>query len=184
MRSRIAPYFGGYIGRSENLSQLNQWAQEADGGLSKLFQEIESGGLLQNSPIGGALGGAYSNIDAYAELAQQEDLQLLAYEGGQHLVGVGSVVNNQAITDLFIAANRDPRMGEIYQDYLQEWFDRGGDLFVNFNDIGEPTKFGSWGALESVNQNSSPKYDAIIDFIENPDFDASAIGEVGSISKI
>lgn len=180
----IAPYFGAYIGRAENLSQLNQWTQETDGGLSKLFQEIRSGGLLSNSPIGGALSGAYSNIDAYAELAEQENLQLLAYEGGQHLVGVGgSVVNNQAITDLFTAANRDSRMGEIYQEYLQEWFDRGGDLFVNFNDIGQPTKHGSWGTLESVYQDSSPKFDAIIDFIKNPGFDRLTIGEVGSISN-
>ena len=172
----VAPYFGNYIGQPENLSQLSEWTKERDGGLDKLFQEIRSGGLLQNSPVGGALSGAYNDIDTYAQLARQENLQLLAYEGGQHLVGVGgSVVNNQAITDLFIAANRDPRMGEIYRDYLQEWFNRGGDLFAIFNDIGQPAKFGSWGVLESVNQDSSPKYDAIVNFIKNFDFNDLAV---------
>ena len=179
----IAPYFGSYIGLPANEPQLNQWTQEADGGLDKLFQEIESGGLLQNSPMGGALAAAYRNIDAYAELAQQEGLELLAYEGGQHLVGVGSAVSNQAIADMFTAANRDPRMGAIYQEYLQEWSDRGGDLFVNFNDIEKSSKFGHWGALESVNQDSSPKYDAIVDFIKNPTLGNRSIGEVGSISN-
>ena len=163
----IAPYFGNYIGNPNNENQLESWSQEPDGGLNKLFQEITEGGLLSNSPEGGALNKAYGDMAAYAELAQQEDLQLLAYEGGQHLVGTRGLENNQAVSDLFIAANRDPRMGKIYRDYLEQWFDTGGDLFINFNNIETISKWGSWGALESLYQQGSPKYDAIIDFIQN-----------------
>ena len=163
----IGPYFGGYIGKPDNENELESWTKEPDGGLNKLFQELTEGGLLENSPEGGALAQAYTNIKAYAELAEQEDLQLLAYEGGQHLVGTRGLENNEAITNLFIAANREPRMGIIYRDYLEQWFNLGGDLFVNFSDIGVPTKWGSWGTLESVYQNSSPKYDAIVSFIKD-----------------
>ncbi len=164
----IAPYFGRYIGLPENRATLESWTQDSDGGLSKLFQEITQGGLLGNSPEGGALAQAYREIEAYNEIATEENVQLLAYEGGQHLAGVRGLENNQAIVDLFIAANRDPRMGNIYRDYLAQWSNLGGDVFVHYSDIRAHDKWGSWGVLESVYQDSSPKYDALVDFFQNP----------------
>ena len=160
----IAPYFGRYVGKPVNQNTLANWANDPDSGLDNLFQELTEGGLLQNSPEGGALNEAYKNIEAYAQIAQQEDLQLVAYEGGQHLVGLQGVQNDGAITDLFIKANRDPRMGEVYEDYLEEWYKLGGDTFVNYSDIRTHNQWGSWGSLESVFDDSSPKYDAIMDF--------------------
>ena len=180
----IAPYFGGYIGKPENEVKIESWLSEPDGGLNKLFQEIRSGGLLPNSPEGGALALAYRNIKAYAQLAEQEGLPLLAYEGGQHLVGTNGLENNQDITNLFITANRDPRMGEIYRDYLEEWADTRGDLFVNFSDVGKPSKWGSWGALDSVYQEGSPKYDAIIDLIEDGNSDITGQFALANFSEI
>ncbi len=162
----IGPYFGGYIGRSKHEAEVQSWTKEADGGLNKLFDELTKGGVLTNGPESGALQQAYDSIKKYVQLANQENLELLAYEGGQHLVGVGRVVNNQDITNLFIDANRDPRMGEIYYQYLTKWYELGGGLFMNFSSIGKPSKWGSWGALEYIEQQDSPKYNALIDFIQ------------------
>ena len=161
----IAPYFGRYMGKSTNQNTLKNWANDSGSGLNNLFKEITEGGLLNNSPEGGALNEAYQNMEAYAQIAQEEGLQLLAYEGGQHLAGVGGVLNDEAITDLFIEANRDSRMGQIYADYLQEWSKLGGDSFVHYSDIRSHNKWGSWGSLESVYEDSSPKYNAIINSI-------------------
>ncbi|MBE9176651.1 hypothetical protein IQ225_17445 [Synechocystis salina LEGE 06155] len=58
-------------------------------------------------------------------------------------------------------------MEQIYEDYFKQWYQLGGDTFVNFNDIGTPSKWGSWGALESVYDVSSPKYDALMDVINH-----------------
>jgi len=163
----IAPYFGGYLGQPKHEAEVESWTAEADGGLDKLFDELTQGGVLPDGPPGGALQQAYQNIQNYVELAEQEQLQLLAYEGGQHLVGHGGVENNQAITNLLIEANRDPRMGEIYREYLTQWQELGGGLFMNFSDIGQVSKWGSWGALEYLNQDSSPKYEALLDLISS-----------------
>ncbi|NBD15140.1 MAG: cellulose-binding protein [Cyanobacteria bacterium] len=162
----IAPYFGS-LGKPAHETVVESWTTEADGGLSKLFDELSQGGILPDGPPGGALQQAYQNMQNYVELAEQEQLQLLAYEGGQHLVGRGGVENNTAVTKLFIEANRDPRMGELYREYLSQWQELGGGLFVNFSDIGQASKWGSWGVLEYVNQESSPKYDALIDLIHS-----------------
>ena len=165
----IAPYFGGNIGRTDHEAELERWTQDPDGGLSLLFQELTVGGILNNdNPLDeSALHQALTNIEDYAELAQQEGLMLFAYEGGQHLVGRRQVVNNDAITNLFITANQDPRMGDLYRDYFLAWHRSGGGLFVHFTDIGPSTKWGSWGSLESLYQDSSPKHDAIEAFLHN-----------------
>jgi Ca2+-binding RTX toxin-like protein len=56
----------------------------------------------------------------------------------------------------------------LYSDYLQGW-DKltNGSLFVNFSDIGTPSKWGSWGALEHLNQKTSPKWEALQDFMKS-----------------
>lgn len=159
----IAPYFGGHIGHKTNKDTLLSWTQQPDGGLNKLFDEITKGGLLPNSPTGGALAEAYNRMTKYIDLANKENLSLIAYEGGQHLVDKSG---DPAIIDLFAKANRDPRMGDIYKDYFQTWFNMGGGEFVNFSDVGSYSKFGSWGLTEDLNQ-SSPKYDAVMSLINS-----------------
>jgi hypothetical protein len=159
----IAPYFGYYLGEPKNASEIESWTRESDGGLNKLFSEIKQGGILKNSLEGGALAQSYDWMSDHAELANSEGLELLAYEGGQHLTGLNGVENNDRITQLFIQANRSERMGEIYKEYLQKWHSLGGDLFMNFNDIQEPNKWGSWGLLEHVEDSSSTRYDAVMD---------------------
>jgi hypothetical protein len=161
----IAPYIGYYLGTPGNASKVANWTHDKDGGLKKLFDEITQGGVLSGGPKGGALQQSYNGMKAHIDLARKENLQVVAYEGGQHLVGVNGVEDNAAITKLFTEANRDPRMGNVYKQYFQKWFELGGGTFVNFNDIGQSSKWGSWGLLEHVEQNSSPKYDAVMDLI-------------------
>lgn len=157
----IAPYFGDYIGQEANLAQVRAWTRQADGGLGTLFEELSSGGALAGGPTGGALEQSFGWISDNLDLANRQGVRLIAYEGGQHLVGIGSAGDSAALTRLFTSANRDPRMGDMYQRYLDGWNLRGGDLFVHFNDIESYTRYGSWGALETIGQLSSPKYDEL-----------------------
>lgn len=158
----IAPYFGDYVGQEDNLSQVREWTRGPDGGLGALFNELLNGGELSGGPTGGALAQSFGWIDENMNLANSYGVRLLAYEGGQHLVGIGSAGDSEALTTLFTAANRDGRMAELYQRYLAGWNLRGGDLFMHFNDIGSYTRYGSWGALERIGQSSSPKYDELL----------------------
>lgn len=164
----IAPYFGGYLGSPANESVVQAWTAEVDGGLDKIFQELSDGGLLGGSPAGGAVAGVQQWIASHAAVAGAYGLDLISYEGGQHLVGYNGVQNNAAVTALFIAANRDPRMGDLYRRYLDLWR-AYGRLFVHFLDVERSSRDGSWGALEYVDQGSAPKYDALLGFVaDNP----------------
>jgi Ca2+-binding RTX toxin-like protein len=158
----IAPYFGNnLLDTPEKVETIKSWLeQEPDGGVTKLFDELTNGSLTGKS----ALEYVADSIIPHQEIAEKYGLDLLAYEGGQHLVSS----DDAELTELFIKANRDPRMGELYEQYLTQWYQLGGDTFVNFTDIGSPSKWGSWGALESVYDSGSPKYDALVNIIDDP----------------
>lgn len=93
-------------------------------------------------------------------VADQHGLALVAYEGGQHLVGILGAENDDRLTALFHQANADPRMGEMYAKYFEGWTEAGGGLFANFSSGGAWSKWGSWGLLQSMMENprNSPKF--------------------------
>jgi hypothetical protein len=95
-------------------------------------------------------------------LAERFGLRLVAYEGGQHLVA-GEHQNDDALTAKLIAANRNPRMAKLYEKMFDAWYaESGRDLLVLFNSADMPSKYGSWGLLESQEQlpEQAPKYRA------------------------
>lgn len=103
-------------------------------------------------------------IQAQKKVADKYGLKLVAYEGGQHLVGVGGGENNEEMTKLFQAANAHARMGRIYEQYLGAWSKEGGDLFCNFSSTGSWSKWGSWGLLQFQDEApaASPKFMAVM----------------------
>lgn len=162
----IAPYFGGAV--------PSAWTSQPDGGLSSLFAALTT----QNDPsipAGGFIAQALGWAAAYPSALAPYNLPLISYEGGQGFEsfpnGVTSTGANNPLTNLYIAANRDPRMQAAYQTYLQGWKKLGGQLFMQFNDIGNYSQYGEWGALESIMQTTSPlssappKWQALQNFI-------------------
>ncbi len=99
-------------------------------------------------------------------MANKYALKLLCYEAGQHLVGVAGGENNEALTRLFQAANRHPRMGAIYTKYLDAWRDLGGDLMCIFSSTSRWSKWGSWGLTEYLDETEGdqPKLKAVTEW--------------------
>ncbi len=146
----IAPYFGGQLGRPNRASQTVKMS------LDQIFRECRKS-IAENR----------KKIEAVVAMADKAHLQVISYEGGQHLVGAGPAQNNEALTKLFISANRDPRMKQLYLEDLASWKAAGGKLFTVFSSVAHPSKYGSWGMLETEHQetNTAPKYQAITEFI-------------------
>jgi hypothetical protein len=111
-------------------------------------------------------GCALEEMQSNAAVARKYGLTMVGYEGGQSLVGYNGAENNAAMTAVFKAANRSTRMTSLYTQYLTNWADSGGGVFVHFTDVGAYTKYGDWGALEFWNQdpNAAPKYQALLTF--------------------
>jgi len=148
----IAPYMGGSFGDPATQSTVASWT------VAQLLTNLQP-------QIAVSTGLIASNVST----ASSRGLSVVAYEGGQHLAGYGGAENNAALTNLFTTANRDPGMKPIYDAYLSAWRESGATLFMNFSSTGQYTKWGCWGALEWYDQASSPKYEALLDFLKaNP----------------
>ncbi len=166
----IAPYFGYYIANPTYRPTVKTWYADADGGLTKLFEEINGVGSTGNSmtaPLGAQtkfLAGARGMSNAWMvtskAVATSFGLPLWAYEGGQHLVPpVGDP--DTTFLSLIANANRDPRMQTAYQQDMADWKAAGGQTFVYYHHVGTPTKYGMWGAKVNLADNDSPKWKAI-----------------------
>ncbi len=158
----IAPYMGDYIGGDTNYALVSKWS--GTNGLNNLFKEMTAGAVVADGPQEGAMKQSFGWMVENKQVADQYNIKLVTYEGGQHLVGVGSASSDSSVTELFTSANRDSRMGSIYSDYLSGWAARGGSLFMHFNDISSYSQYGSWGALEKIGQPSTAKYDALYSY--------------------
>jgi hypothetical protein len=151
----IAPYFGGELGDTHREAWLVQ--SSVDEILDELEKKIlvEAIGLLTDS----------------AKIAKKYGVDLVAYEGGQHLVAHPGIHNNPVVNDKLDGANRHPRMKEMTLELLNAWKRAGGKTFVYYAFDGAPNKWGRFGALEYIDQpiEQANKYDALIQFVEqNP----------------
>lgn len=96
-------------------------------------------------------------------LCDSYNIDLIAYEGGQHLVGTGGNLANDDLATLCINTNRDPQMATLYDKLLTFWNNAGGELFCLFLLAQYSTEFGSWGLLEYQTQGTSPKWEGTLD---------------------
>jgi hypothetical protein len=125
-------------------------------------QEIADGSVTGN-PAGSIaeLTGLFAYHKAQADAA---GLELVMYEGGSHIVGIGQWQGNATLTDFFTHLNYTPEMGAIYDTLMQHWLAAGGTLFNAFTAVGRPSQFGSWGHLRHL-EDENPRIDAVEDFL-------------------
>ena len=101
-------------------------------------------------------------LKAQKLIASNQNVELIAYEAGQHLLAGGSGKEDSFVVDKFIQLNKSPRMYQFYLDMHQQWKDIGGGLIVWFKTAYKANKWGSWGLLENVSSIDleSPKFRA------------------------
>lgn len=146
----VAPYFGGGFGTDKQAPTVEKWSVE------KLLDECELDSIMRQG----------SHTSGNAANAESRGLDLVAYEGGQHLVGVEGNENNATLTALFHAANAHPEMRRLYLEDLQRWDQNGGQLFMAFTHVFAPSKWGAWGMLDNIYQdrNQAPKWMGVMDW--------------------
>jgi hypothetical protein len=163
----ISGYFGASLGAPENSVTVESWLNDQDGGFAKALRQLKQGGLLKEKDSKDSLLDVYDSFIYHVNVARKKGLTLVTYEGGQHIVGYGGVENNRKLEKFFIELNRHKGMYHLYTELLNCWQKSGGTVFMHFVDVAIPSKWGSWGALEELKQNTSPKYQALIDFIKH-----------------
>ncbi len=173
----VGAYFYGCIDRSNKRCMLASGVLNNATSVDDIFDIIDH----SNNPINGdpsALAATLEKLEKQAGIAQKYDVQLLTYEGGQHLTIMGSMgeleqKRKNELRQLFREANRDPRMKQRYLTLLNHWKAMHKDydkvsLFTLYSMTQSYYDFGNWGIKESLQQvrEEAPKYDAAIEFQE------------------
>ena len=191
----IAPYFGGKFTRDMVIAQFNNASVTMGslGGTHVLASEITQEQFLDemtyliNNDVA-------SIIQTQKALIDPRGMDLVAYEGGQHIAALGARLTKwdekgekirgyeaseeekirwKALFDAHVKftgnINRHPRMKTLYSDYFKQWFDLGGKDFMAYSYISaNGAKSGSWGVLETQNQaiEDAPKYAALRELLD------------------
>ncbi|HUG22559.1 hypothetical protein [Piscinibacter sp.] len=172
----IAPYFGNYIRQAHHRQAVGRWTAEPDGGLALLFQEItgrDAQGRPATAPLyvrggrtsrDGALARTREGMLANKKVADEHGLPLIAYEGGQHLTGF----RGDKVDALFLAAQRDPRMGAALTRHYEDWKAVGGQFYVAYSYAGRYGRGNYWGMKEYQLDDAAPKWQALKAFRDAP----------------
>ena len=66
---------------------------------------------------------------------------------------------------LFMSVQKDPRMRQAYQRFLDTWEQSGGGLMLHYYGIGEPEPRNFFSMLDHLHQPSTPKYAALMAYL-------------------
>ncbi len=150
----ITGYFNGSLYDAAHLDTVRSWAAMGAAGLDLAFQQLRHADLLPGS---WGLENAAFLYQYHAGVAAAHGLDLVAYEGGQHLVAGWDA----ELLAFFTALVEDPRMGQLYTRNMELFRDAGGTLFEHFSSFGGPSAYGHWGMLDTVYDDASPRWDAL-----------------------
>ena len=167
----IAPYFGGSVAN--------------DIGNAGLINSITVSEIIDSMEL--SLATSYTWMDANKIVADTHNLELISYEGGQHLVANGTYQNDTAFTTKLKAANRHPRMEDLYCEYFNSWYDSTqAGMFCHFSSHGVYGKYGSWGVKEFMDDTLSPKYLGLQNCVFNFNTDTSTVNvfELGDKNQL
>lgn len=101
------------------------------------------------------------NIRIQSTLAQKYGLDVISYEGGTHLMGYESY--NEPLAEFFMEINDDPRMADIYRIIEKGWRKIPGTTLLNhFVEVSNHSKWGSWGALQHL-EDDTARWDFLVE---------------------
>ncbi len=186
----VAPYFGHYMATLNYRSEFTSWANNPSWGLDMLFEELFNGGVLKlkdvdrnflsadgeittdsnqfvnAAPRGGMMQKTINEIASSAVVAKKYGIPMISYEGGQSIIrydGKNRLQDQRdhKILEFIAKANKDPRIEEAYNRYLDAWGQiTGGQPILHFSSIVNSGPHAFFGMFESMNDSSSPKWRA------------------------
>lgn len=145
----IAPYF-----------HATQTAQKQIDSVDSVFELLRSKNNRYSIP------NTINIVRHQAKATARYGVDLVAYEGGQHLVAYKTHGMNEGPNQYLIQANKDNRMSKLYYEFLEGWKKAGGKLFVAFSAPRAYNWIGSWGIKEYITQDAAvaPKYRGLMYF--------------------
>lgn len=154
----------GHVRKNEEwkIRKVQSWLKNMNKAMEKAYKQTLEGKIFSCNRTLVSLKENYNN---FRKLADQYNLHLFVYEGGQHITANGSPYqDDKNFIEFHIKFNRSEYMYKLTKANFENWKSSNGELFVYFNDITPPSKYGSWGSMDHLRDYASPKIRAINDF--------------------
>lgn len=185
----VTGYFGSFLGREKHVPLVKEWIADSnlqaatDADRLRLRDDqraayiaghrfdaatLQAGADLADGLVNGETSDTVQYVTQtlfpyHAEIARSHGLDLIMYEGGSHVVGLGAMVDDPELTEFLIHLNYSQEMGALYSQLIEGWHAVGGQLFNAYVDVYHPTKWGSWGALRYLSDDN-PRWQALSRF--------------------
>lgn len=157
-------YFGGALVsdpalRPELITRAETMGARA---YSWAFQGISQAGAVEDS-----IPGVLDWLGQQRDLAERHGLRLVLYEGGQHVhhsFAVEGLTDAEAERQSAFLADfvRSPEMGALYAQLWDGWREIGQGPFMQYVEMGAPSRWGSWGLLTHPGDHT-PRADFVLD---------------------
>lgn len=150
----VTGYFSAALGSDEKAQMVRGWLAQGDEVALDLAARELRDGSVSGKPEDTLVHLTGTIWPYQAQVAQRHGLKLVMYEGGTHVVGLGPQTDDAALTAFFIRLNYSEQMGALYADLLRGWKAVTDTPFNAFVDVLQPSKWGSWGALRHLGDNT------------------------------
>lgn len=151
----ITGYYDGTMNTDDAVATVTHWWRDRDGGYARAAAALRTRIATINAPL----------YDYHADQARRRGLALVTYESGFGEYTPPSQHGNDAYTGFLARLQRQPVFYHLELQNYRAFQAAGGRMFMNFGIIGTPSKWGNWSALEQVSQATSPRYQALRDWI-------------------
>ncbi|MFY0619869.1 calcium-binding protein [Shimia sp.] len=187
----VTGYFGVSLGMEDGAATLRGWLDAARAtaqaeGAAQGLQRAALTAYVESHKFDGVFAQAVAALRAgdlrqmteefwpyQAQLARDQGLHLVMYEGGSHVAGVGVQANDDVLTEFYIAFSTSEELAQLYDTLLSAWQEIGGRSFNAFTDLGRPSKWGSWGHLRHL-WDTTPRHDRLAEYnTKGPHWDAA-----------
>jgi hypothetical protein len=165
-------YFSGGLNEPENYPTKKTWMDDPnpETRFEPAFQQLKT----NNLGWGDSANNVKDAINYHRGSFAGKIDTFVGYEGGTHVTSNGRPFQEDPqVIEYDMAINLHPKMGETYTVAMNDWKAGGGDLFFAFVDIATPSKYGSWGALTHVKEETSYRWEALQEYALENNFPAS-----------
>jgi hypothetical protein len=99
-------------------------------------------------------------------VADQYGLDLIAYEGGQHVLHSFAVdgmteADQALLTTFMVGFVRSQAMADLYLALWTAWTEVSDGPFMHFTDVSAPSKWGAWGLFSALGDRN-PRADLLM----------------------
>ena len=159
----VSVFIYGCLNEEAFIEEMRAWFTEDDGGMQKGIEQLTDGRHLTSCETDAVH--TAQKFEEIGTLATSYGLEMVAFEAGSHVTAAETAYQEDSeVIDFHIALNRNDGMYSVYQSLFNAWQHANGGLFIHYVDIAYPGKHGSFGALEYLTQETSPKWRALMEF--------------------